>query len=143
MNHVLDFNFDRAVIHNTEQISVMLSLTNKPKNDPIALLDYPIINQSSINIICSKEENKYRFNQFWDITRNRGEFSENYEAMWETAANGYERDINSSYVSYQKNALQRKRFRHYMTKVLLKRLVSGETRMFLRLSNNKITKSFR
>lgn len=143
MNHVLDFNFDRAVIHNTEQISGMLSLTNKPKNDPIALLDYPIINQSSINIICSKEENKYRFNQFWDITRNRGEFSENYEAMWETAANGYERDINSSYVSYQKNALQRKRFRHYMTKVLLKRLVSGETRMFLRLSNNKITKSFR
>lgn len=143
VNHVLDFNFDRAVIHNTEQVSGNLKLVTKSKNDPIALLDYPIVRQSQIDIAVSKEENKYRFNQFYDITRNRGEFTTNYETIWETKANGYVRDINNTYTNYAKNPLQHKRFRHYMTKVLLKREVSGDIKMLFRISNNKITKSFR
>lgn len=143
VNHVLDFNFDGAVIHNTEQVSGNLKLVTKSKSDPIALLDYPIIRQSQIDIAVAKEENKYRFNQFYDITRNRGELTSNYETIWETKANGYIRSINSFYTNYGKNPLQHKRFRHYMTKVLLKREVSGDIKMLFRLSNNKITKSFR
>jgi hypothetical protein len=143
VNHVLDFNFDRAVIHNTEQVSGDLKLVTKSKSDPIALLDYPIVRQSQIDIAVAKEENKYRFNQFYDITRNRGELTTNYEPIWETQANGYIRSINSLYTNYGKNSLQHKRFRHYMTKVLLKREVSGDIKMLFRLSNNKITKSFR
>lgn len=143
VNHVLDFNFDRAVIHNTEQVSGNLKLVTKSKSDPIALLDYPIIRQNQIDIAVAKEENKYRFNQFYDVTRNRGELTTNYETIWETKANGYVRDINSTYTNYGKNPLQHKRFRHYMTKVLLKREVSDDIKMLFRISNNKITKSFR
>jgi hypothetical protein len=143
VNHVLDYNFDGAVIHNTEQVSGNLKLVTKSKNDPIGLLDYPIIRQSQIDILVSKEENKYRFNQFYDVTRNRGEFTTNYETIWETKANGYVRTVNDIYTNYAKNPLQHKRFRHYMTKVLLKRAVSGDIKMLFKFSNNKITKSFR
>lgn len=143
VNHVLDFNFDQAVVHNTEQVSGVLKMIEKQKNDPLSYLQYPAVQQNQITIMCSKEENKYRFNQFWDITRNRGEFNPNYETIWDTGANGYVKEINPLYVSYNKSPLQRKKFRHYMTRVLLKRLVSGEFKMIFRLSNNKVTKSFR
>ncbi len=143
VNHVLDYNFDNAVIHNTEQVSGNLKLVTRPKNDPISLLQYPLVQQNQITIFCAKEENKYRFNQFWDVTRNRGEFITNYETIWLTEPNGYIKTVNPIYTNYQKNELQRKKFRHYMTKVLLKRLVSGEIKMLLRLSNNKYNKSFR
>jgi hypothetical protein len=142
-NHVLDFNFDQAVVYNTEQVSGVLKMIEKQKNDPLSYLQYPAVQQNQITIMCSKEENKYRFNQFWDITRNRGEFNPNFQTIWDTAANGYVKEINPNYVAYAKSPLQRKKFRHYMTRVLLKRLVSGEYKMLFRLSNNKITKSFR
>lgn len=142
-NHVLDFNFDRAVVYNTEQTSGDLKLTLRPKNDPISILDYPIINSDNINILFSKEENKYRFNQFWDVTRNRGEYVENYQPMWETSINGYVRTINPRYTAYEKTALQHKRIRHYLNKILLKRLKSEDIKMLFRLSNAKVTQSFR
>lgn len=141
--HVLDYNFDAAVIYNTEQISGKLNLRLKPKNDPVTMLSYPIVRQNSIDVLYSKEEQKYRINQFFDITRNRGEFKETYNQMWETAANGYEKSINPTYVNYQKSPVQHKKFRHYMNKVLLKRLVSNDVKMLFRLSNNKHTNSFR
>jgi len=142
-NNILDFNFDRAVIHNAEQCSGDLKLILKPKNDPITILDYPIIKTNNIDILYSKEENKYRFNQFWDITRNRGEYKENYETIWKTASNGYIRELNPLYLNYQKSPLQHKKIRHYLDKILLKRLVSGDVKMLFRLSNAKVTKSFR
>ena len=142
-NNLLDFNFDRVVIHNAEQCSGDLKLVEKPKNDPITILDYPIIKTNNIDILYSKEENKYRFNQFWDITRNRGEFTENYQTIWNTGANGYVRELNPLYLNYQKSPLQHKKFRHYLDKILLKRLVSDDIKMLFRLSNAKVTKSFR
>ena len=72
--HVLDYNFDRAYIYNTEQVSGELRLNLQPKNDPVGRTQYPVVNPTSIDILYSKEEQKYRFNQFWDITDDRGEF---------------------------------------------------------------------
>ena len=138
-NHILDYNFDRAVVYNSEQISGDLRLILKPKNDPLALLDYPLIGTDSINILYSKEENKYRFNQFWDVTRNRGEYIQNYTPMWDTAANGYEREIKNTYVNYEKSTLQHKRMRHYLNKILLKRMKSEDVKMLFRLSTTKTT----
>ena len=74
-NHVLDFNFDKAVVYNTEQLSGELRLNLSPKNNAPAMLNYPQVNPSSIDILYSKVEQKYRFNQFWDITDDRGEFT--------------------------------------------------------------------
>ena len=83
----------------------------------------------------SKEEQKYRVNQFWDITRDRAEFpiGSNYpptgpvipgttvlqgptdiQLMWLTEPNGYIKTLNQANMDYQKTELERKKFRHYI-----------------------------
>lgn len=135
--HVLDENFDQAMIYNSEQVSGVLQLVLKAKNDPLALLNYPQINANSISIQFSKEENKYRFNQFWDITKNRGEYNPINLPMFNTSANGFVYPINPQYVDYNKPVLQRKKFRHHVNKVFLRRFNSGDVKLLFKLSNQK------
>jgi hypothetical protein len=137
--HVLDFNFDHAVVHNTEQVSGVLNLNLNPKSNPITALQYPIINPTSIDIIYSKEEQKYRFNQFWDITRDRGEFTfpNVQQPIWSTELNGYKRQLNINNLDYQKPSFQRKKFRHYTTHTLLYRNISGPVKMLFKITNIK------
>jgi hypothetical protein len=142
--HVLDFNFDEAVIYNSEQTSGLLSLNLSPKNNSLLLASYPIVGFNQIDILYSKEEQKYRFNQFWDVTRNRGEFSPTVtESIWNTEPNGYIKNLNPVNLNYTKNELQRKKFRHYDTRVLLRRTVSGNKNMQLLLTDLKHQLSFR
>lgn len=159
---VLDFNFDRAVVYNPEQVSGYLNLNIFPKNNVTLSLDYPIINPNSIDILYTKEENKYRFNQFWDITADRGEFpvGSNYPPtgpllpgttvlqgpynqrnIWVTEPNGFIKDLNLINLDYFKPELQRKRFRHYLNFVNLRKEVSGDVNMILKIFNSKDTYS--
>jgi len=141
--HVLDYNFDRAYIYNTEQVSGELRLNLQSKNDPVANSQYPIINPTSIDILYSKEEQKYRFNQFWDITDNRGEFYDPsipgfaQRPIWILENNGYVMNLNSVNLNYNKDEFQRKKFRHYTNIVKLRRNISGPISMRLRLLNLK------
>lgn len=157
--HRLDFNFDEAVIYNTEQCSGLLRLNLTPKNNAPLIVQYPIVNVNTIDILYSKEENKYRFNQFWDITRDRGEFALNSgyppvptiaapggilpattyaeQMIWNTQSNGYIRVLNNNNLNYTKDPLQRKKFRHYTTSVLLRRRISGNVKMLVLLTNTK------
>jgi len=141
--HVLDYNFDEATIYNTEQTSGLLKLVLNPKNDPTAILQYPIINPTNINVLFSKEENKYRFNQFWDITDDRGEFFNPLipgfaqRTIWDTQPNGYVRLLNANNLNYNKADFQKKKFRHYTVSVLLRKLVSGDRKMLVMLSDVK------
>lgn len=139
--HILDGNFDRALIYNTEQISGELDLNIKPKNDPIGTLTFPKINLDSISIIATKEENKYRFNQFWDITKDRGEFSGLQANMFITAGNGYKKYINPAAINYSKSPLERKKFRHYGNRVILRKSQSGAQKMNLKVVNTNETLS--
>jgi len=136
--HVLDFNFDEAVIYNTEQTSGLLKLILNPKQNPTAILNYPIINPTNINVLFSKEENKYRFNQFWDVTDNRGEYDPAAQrTIWNTEENGYIRVLNANNIDYNKDPFQRKKFRHYTTTVLLRRNVSNDRKMLVMIANTK------
>lgn len=136
--HVLDFNFDEAVVYNTEQVSGLLKLNLQPKNNPMAMIGYPIIQASFIDILYSKVENRYRFNQFWDITADRGEYNPNAQRMiWNTEANGYIRVLNPANMNYSKQEFQRKKFRHYLNYVFLRRKVSGDKKMLIIFTNNK------
>jgi hypothetical protein len=136
--HVLDFNFDEVVIYNTEQVSGLLKLFITPKNQPWQMLNYPIINANNISVLFSKVEQKYRINQFWDITADRGEYNSMAErVIWNTAPNGYVRTLNPNNLNYNKESFQRKKFRHYLNYVLLRRNVSGNRKMLLVLANNK------
>jgi len=139
--HVLDEGFDQAIIYNSEQISGVLQLVSKAKNNPLALLSYPQINANSISIQFAKEENKYRFNQFWDITKNRGEGINGFPLinlpMFNTSANGYVYPINPAYVNYNKPILERKKFRNNVNKVFLRKFTSGDVKMLFKISNQK------
>mgnify|MGYP003131463560 CR=1 FL=1 len=141
--HDLDFNFDEAIVHNSEQVSGLLTLDLNPKNDVPLITNYPIVTANDIRILYSKEEQKFRFNQFWDITYDRGEFSDATESIFITQLNGYIRDLNEANLNYNKDQLQRKKFRHYYNKILLRRTVSGDRKMVLKLANTKVNYSFR
>jgi hypothetical protein len=132
-------NFDQAIVYNSEQISGLLQLNLHAKNDPLSLLAYPQINSNFIGIQYAKVENKYRFNQFWDITNNRGQNlpSPINIPMFNIAGNGYIYPINPAYVNYSKSPLERKKFRHNVNKVFLRRLVSGSNKFLFKISNQK------
>ena len=137
-HHLLDYNFDEMIVYNSEQISGLLKLNLNGKTDPIANLQYPIINPAGyIDVLYSKEENKYRVNQFYDITLDRGEFTGNTNIVWNTNANGYIRDLNQASLDYTKNALQHKKFRHYSNKVLFRKNVSNNIKMLFKIFNVK------
>jgi hypothetical protein len=136
--HVLDFNFDEAVVYNTEQVSGLLRLNLSPNNNPQEMILYPIINFNYIDILFSKVEQKYRFDQFWDITDDRGEFNPAAQrVIWNTGANGYIRVLNPNNLNYNKEEFQRKPFRHYTNSVFLRRRVSGDRKILVMLTNNK------
>lgn len=139
----LDENFDEAVIFNNEQVSGLLKLFITPKNDPQAALAYPIVNPASIDILFSKEESKYRFNQFWDITDDRGEFTTAQRMIWNTQSNGYIKNLNPANLNYAKDPFQHKKFRGYTTSVFLRRKVSGNKKFLIILTNNKNLQSLR
>ena len=102
------------------------------------MASYPIVGLNQIDILYSKEEQKYRFNQFWDITNDRGEFSPTVtESIWNTQSNGYIKTLNPVNLNYSKNELQRKKMRHYDTRFLLRRNVSGNKNMQLMLTDTK------
>jgi hypothetical protein len=163
--HVLDFNFDKAVVYNSEQTSGYLNLNLFPKNNVTLSMQYPKLNAnlSSFDILFSKEEQKYRFNQFWDITRDRGEFPNgsgyppqgplvpgttrllgNYTQLlaWETQQNGYIKTLNPNNLDYNKDLMQRKKFRHYTNFLFLRKdpildLEERKVNMIIKLVNTK------
>ncbi len=160
--HVLDYNFDTAVVYNSEQVSGYLNLNIYPKNDLALTRQFPRLNPTtltSFDILFSKEENKYRFNQFWDITKDRGEFPigtaypagqgpyvpgtttliGNYSNLntWITEPDGFRRVLNQNNLNYAKPELQRKKFRHYMSFINFKKNISGNTNIVLKIDNSK------
>ena len=156
--HVLDYNFDEAIIYNSEQVSGQLNLNIFPKNNIALAQTYPITNLNSIDILVSKEEQKYRFNQFYDITKNRGEFPDgsgypptgslipgttrligNYteNQIWNTKANGYVQELNPDNLNYDKPQLQRKKFRHYNNFVKLIKKNPQDANMVMKIANVK------
>jgi hypothetical protein len=128
------------MLYNTEQNSGLLKLNLKPLN-PVQMLQYPRVNPSSIDILFSKEENKYRFNQFWDITKDRGEFSGLQTRMFDTQQNGYRKTLNPFYPDYNKSPLERKKFRHYGNRLILGKTVSNNIKYNLKVVNTKETAS--
>ena len=161
--HVLDYNFDQAVIFNSEQVSGYLNLNLYPKNDIPLSLQYPKLgsNLASYDVLYAKEEQKYRINQFWDITADRGEFPigssypppqgpyfpapdstvllGNYQDrnLWITEPNGYIKTLNPLNLDYNKPDLQRKKFRHYINFIKLSKSNSRDTNMILKIINTK------
>lgn len=120
-HHLLDYNFNRAFIYNTEQMTGMLYLNTSAKNQISKIRQYPIIELNHIEIDYSKIEQKYRFNKFWDVTKNRAEFNTDFISTTITKCNGYNYELNPEYIDYNKPIYQRKKLRHNWHKVYLRR----------------------
>ena len=86
--HVLNQNFDSLIVHNTEQMSPALSLISNPQTK-YGANDYPKKVGNRWEVLFSKEENKYRVNQFWDAVKDRGEFSLSEQHLWHNHSSGY------------------------------------------------------
>ncbi len=138
--HILEENFDDLVVYNTEQCSGLRKLNLRPKQ---LTSPYPIVNTNKIDIEFSKVEQKYRANQFWDVTRDRGEFSGKQIEMWESQPNGYRKLLNRRYLDYLKDPFQRKKFRHTYNKIIFRKNISGSTKFIFRYNNAKQLASFR
>lgn len=133
----LEANFDEMVVYNAEQVSGLLRLINTPFNDPWAINAYPIYNLASVDVLYSKVEQKYRVNQFADITDDRGEFTNAQRMIWNTEANGYIKALNPINLNYGKSPFERKKFRGYMNSVFLRKKVCGNQKFLFNFSVNK------
>ena len=143
--HVHHQNFDRLIVRNTEQISPLLMLAYRSMN-PEEDLQYPkknTVNPVAWDILFSKEENKYRINQFWDATRDRGEFTNSDYHLYPTDESGYKNVINPLGIDIDKPEEQRKKFRHYWNKFRLIKTDSGEYKFICKIYNIKKQISFR
>lgn len=137
--HILNENFDRLIVSNTEQISPLLNMVHANMN-PEENLDYPKINVSnniSFDISFFKEEQKYRVNQFWSSVRDRGEFTNNEIHLFPTDESGYKQVINPLAINIKKPEEERAKFRHYWNKFRLIKTVSGSNKFIWKLLNVK------
>ena len=50
---------------------------------------------------------------------------------------GYKKEINPAYVNYNKSPLEHKKFRHYGNKIILRKNISGDNKMILKITNAK------
>jgi hypothetical protein len=141
--HVLDTTFDYAMITNSEQVSGWLHLNPIIRNQVSQQFLYPYYNNTldQYEIKIDKVENRYRINQFWDITKDRGEYSGLQIPLILTESNGYKFEINPIGVDYAKPQTQRKKFRHKTSKIYLEREVSGNNKITLHFSDTKQTHS--
>jgi hypothetical protein len=135
--HVHHENFSNLIVWNTEQISPLLNLiynTGNPEENVI----YPIRNSSnsiSFDILFSKEENKYRINQIWDMVKDRGEFSSAETHLFPTDESGYKQVINPLAIDINKPEEERQKFRHYWTKFRLIKSKCGNNKFIVKLYN--------
>lgn len=129
--HQLLDNFSHMFIYNTEQTTGMLKLDYRQPNNPIAALQYPIIDDTNktTSILFSKEEQKYRVNSFWDVTKDRGEFTTNTFFLINTANNGYNYSINPTAIDLLKSELQRKTIRSNYDKIYFIKKVDENVEM--------------
>jgi len=139
--HDLDAFFDRMVIYNSEQCSGYLDLVLKPKNNPILALQYPKATLlPSIQVLYEKVEQKYRVNQFWDIVKDRGEYSGAENIFIKYELDGYRRFLDNSALDYNKPVTQHKRIRHFSNLVwLIKNYQKNDNnkKIIVYLSNTK------
>jgi len=143
--HMHHENFSHLIVHNTEQMSPVLGLNYMNQNPELNLL-YPQKDPSNLvswKILYSKEENKYRINQFWDAVKDRGEFTNAEIHLFPTDESGYRQVVNPLAIDVDKPEEFRKKFRHYYTKFRLIKSISGANKFICKLYNIKKVLSIR
>ena len=82
-------------------------------------------------------------NDFFDITKDRGETSNKPSSLFNFDESGYKFTLNQSAIDYNKSQFEKKRFRHKYTKVYFELTNSSIYKLIFDLSNFKTTFSSR
>lgn len=139
--HVLNENFDTLVVSNSEQCSPFYSIKlQKSIRDTIT---YPRKNDIGYDILFTKEEQKYRINQFWDAIKDRGEFTNAEYHIWHYHESGYKKILNMPAIDLDKPRYEKKKFRSNWTKFLFAKAVSGSIKYIVKMFNIKKINSIR
>jgi len=138
-HQILDDNFDTLVVHNLEQSSGYLGLKLRKRNNISDILNYPNLTPEGWLVSYSKTEQKTRIDQFFDLTKDRGEYTKNNYPLWTVAPNGYIRTVTDAAINQGKNIFERKRFRNTWHKILLSKSISSNKKYILKLANSNQT----
>ena len=133
-----DENFDQIMIYNNEQNSTLQNIFLKPWNNPYIALTYPNFSGSTRQVLYQKVENKYRLNDFYDYTKDRGQFFVTSNTpMIATSANGYTFNTNTAYFDLSKPWNQLKRMRFMGTRIFMRKRNLGNNSLTIRYANTK------
>lgn len=137
--HVLNENFDRAMVFNSEAHSGVLNLNTRTIVTDDDLYDYPKpINNYTTDIICNKKENRYRFNKFKNIVKDRGEISGQENFISKNNEDGYTSFLNISNFDTNKSLV---RFRHNHHHIWLAKENPGKNQFVFKFLNSKLDQS--
>ena len=140
-NHILNNTYDKALIYNTEQCSgwLLLNIKNKSSMSQQLKYDKKLYNYANngYDIYVDKVEQKYRFNQFKDIVKDRSSLNE----LLQTKANGYIFDVNPDAVDFNRSIYESKKIRHTHSKLYLEKTISNDKKHIFYLNNTKTTTS--
>lgn len=133
-----DENFDQVMIYNREQNSTLQNIFLKPWNNPYVALTYPNFSGPTRQVLYQKVENKYRLNDFYDYTKDRGQFFVTSNIpMITTNANGYTFNTNTAYFDLSKPWNQLKRMRFMGTRIFMRKRNLGKNSLTIRYANTK------
>jgi hypothetical protein len=133
-----DQSFDQVMIYNKEQNATLQNMFLKPWNDPYAALNYPNFSGPTRQVLYQKVENKYRLNDFYDYTKDRGQFFVTSNIpMISTNADGYTFNTNTAYFDLSKPWNQLKRMRYTGTRIFMRKTNLGKNSLTIRYANTK------
>ena len=133
-----DQSFDYLMVYNKEQNSSLQNVLLKPWDNPYAAVNYPTFTGSTRQILYQKVENKYRVNDFYDFTADRGQFFTPVNTpMLTTNANGYTFNTNTAYFNLSKAWNQQKRIRYTGTRIFMRKTMLGKNSLTIRYANTK------
>lgn len=127
--------FDWAMVWNSEQCSGLLNLI-EAENIRYQEEVFPeFISDLKVKIPYRKVENKFRFNMFYDYTKNRGRYDDSKLQPIFTKLNGYDFIINPSYIDFK---IERPpRLRHNWFNVWYSKEICGPVHYITKINNSK------
>lgn len=134
-------NFDKVIVYNDFQSSGILNLVKKDKNNPFASLQYPKVNNDSIDILYSHTEGDvYRLNQFADIIEDKN----NGQSVYEYKNDGVTKIFkNLDYSKIENISKGFQKFRNGYFKIRFIQDKNPSYKLMMKTIFNKLLKSFK
>lgn len=107
--------FNKAVLYNNQQCSGIRNLYPKPKGRLNEYFNYPKTNSDSIDIMYTKSDNFFNYNQLWDVVKNPN----NHNPIWnESCINkSIDKELNNTKFDYSNRSHQKTKLRAKNLKV--------------------------